>query len=176
MRSSMKQGRPRFEIIDHATAGSWIRATYKVKYANTNRMHLDEPIEQCLVSRRPRPLQPQPPPPLPPPPWEPLSGTCPLRPGGEPDADTSSVTSSLEPQPFSSNWPPRPPPPPSSPPPWEQLPRVSISTDPDASLNAQVPEAPSAHLGIASACAFDINASAYAADRHASAYASDCNL
>ena len=51
VRSSMKQGRPRFEIIDHATAGSWIRATYKVKYANTNRLHLDEPIEQCLVSQ-----------------------------------------------------------------------------------------------------------------------------
>ena len=39
VRSSMKQRRPRFEIIDHATAGSCIRATYKVRYANTNRMH-----------------------------------------------------------------------------------------------------------------------------------------
>ena len=76
--SSMKQRRQRFEIIDHATVRSWIRATYKVKYANTNRMHLDEPIEQCLVSRRPRPFQPQTPPPLPPLPWEPLSGSCPL--------------------------------------------------------------------------------------------------
>ena len=53
----MEQGRPRFEMIDHATAESWIRATYKVKHANTNRMHLEEPIEQCLVSRRPRPFQ-----------------------------------------------------------------------------------------------------------------------
>ena len=60
--------------------------------------------------------------------------------------------------------------------PWEPLPRVSLSTDPDASLNALVPEAPSARLGIAGAWVFDINASAYAADRHASAYASDCNL